>query len=241
MWKSYKAFTKRSDRLELYLLCPAICICCYAMYLWDMAGDLAEHWARLSSLGEDSMYFILHVFPKELGVFMSLMLPSTVAIYDYYLEELFHKNENLNFLRRSCKGRQALMDAVKMDLLLRLGSLALIFWGMVLLECCLLEAIVGFEFRNFISLGIFSWLSRVSIVFTADMLAVTYRRIFPGKLGIVVSAFLASMLIAILSMFIVEYFIVVPFIIVLGILLAAGNLALAKRRWKEGVLDEKSD
>ena len=73
MWKSYKAFTKRSDRLELYLLCPAICICCYAMYLWDMAGDLAEHWARLSSLGEDSMYFILHVFPKELGVFMSLV------------------------------------------------------------------------------------------------------------------------------------------------------------------------
>ena len=236
MWKSYKAFMKKSDRIQFYLLYPACCVFCYALLLW--------YWAPGLSAGEIIDFFEIHSSRTEVNVFAIMMtiMPSVAYFLADYcsLSELFwKKNENLYFLRRSCKGRQALMDAVKMDLLLRLGSLALTFGGMILAER-LIGAKFCFSFRNLEAQGYFG-LSGIVICFTMVTLVVTLCRIFPGYIKSALFIYLGMMLEIAMSILSERHFMTVVVLMVLGALLVAGNLALAKRRWKEGIVDEKGD
>ena len=235
MWKSYKAFMKKSDRIQFYILYPACCMLFYALLLWRCAPGLRS--------GEIIDFFEIHSKRTEVNVFaIFLTIVPSVAYFlsDYCsLAELFgKKKENLYFLRRSCKGRQVLLDAVKMDLLLRLGGLALSFGGMVLVEL-LIGAIYQFSFRSLLTQGVF-WLSGVVICFTVVTLVVTLIRLISGNLLIMLLCYFGIMLEGALSVLVAEYIIALPVLMVLGALLAAGNLALAKRRWKEGAKDEES-
>lgn len=236
MWKSYKAFMKKSDRIQFYLLYPACCIFFYALLLW--------YWAPGLSTGEIIDFFELHSNRTEVNVFAILLtiLPSVAYFLTDYcsLAELFgNKKETLYFLRRSCKGSQVLMDVVKMDLLLRLVSLALTFGGMILVEC-FIGARFHFAFRSLKAQGYFG-LSGIVICFTMVTLVVTLCRIFPGYIKGGLFIYLGIVLEGAMGILSAEHFMTAPILMVLGASLAAGNLALAKRRWKEGVQDEKGD
>ena len=227
MWKSYKAFMKKSDRLQSGLLYPACCICCYAGLLWYCAPGLKT--------GE-----FIDFFDPFVNIW--IILPGIAYFFtDYWaLGEVFQKKkENLYFLRRSCKGRQVLLNAVKMDFLFRLGCLALSFGGMVIAEL-LIGARYRFSFRSLIAQGYF-WLSGVVICFSAVTLVVTLSRVFPGYLKGILFLYLGFLLEAFLSILVTKHFVVLPCLMVLSALLVAGNLELTKRRWKEGVQDEKHD
>ena len=128
MWKSYKAFMKKSDRIQFYLLYPACCIFFYALLLWIMTRRLSAE----EIIDSFEIHFGLEAV-NSWTVAWTILFSAAYFLTDYdSLVELFwKKRENLYFLRRSCKGRQVMQGAVKMDFLLRLGSLALIFGGSV--------------------------------------------------------------------------------------------------------------
>lgn len=236
MWKSYKAFMKKNDRIQFYLLYPACCIFFYTLLLW--------YWAPGLRAGEIIDFFEIHSSRTEINGFSILLtiLPSVAYFLTDYcsLAELFwKKKENLYFLRRSCKGKQALINATKMDLLLRLGSLALTFGGMVLVEL-LIGARFQFSFRS-LKAQCYFWLSGVVICFTMVTFVVTLSRIFPGYIKGGLFIYLGIMMESAMSILSQEHFLTVPALMVLGVLLAAWNLSLAKQRWKEGIVDEKDD
>ena len=72
-------------------------------------------------------------------------------------------------------------------------------------------------------------------------LVVTLCRIFPGYIKSALFIYLGIMLEIAMSILSERHFLTVVVLMVLGALLVAGNLALAKRRWKEGIVDEKGD
>ena len=236
MWKSYKAFMKKSDRIQFYLLYPACCIFFYALLLWIMTRRLSAE----EIIDSFEIHFGLEAV-NSWTVAWTILFSAAYFLTDYAsLMELFwKKRENLYFLRRSCKGRQVMQGAVKMDFLLRLGSLALIFGGSVFVEL-LIGTRFHFSFRSLKAQGYFC-LSGIVICFTMVTLVVTLCRIFPGYIKSALFIYLGMMLEIAMSILSERHFMTVVVLMVLCALLVAGNLALANRRWKEGIVDEKGD
>ena len=236
MWKSYKIFLKRKDRLLFWLIYPICCICIYVFRLWYLAPGLrAREMIDFYEVGSNRTE--VNVF----AIFITVLTSLAYFFTDYAsLGELFLKKKGKqDFLRLSCKGKEVFLNAVKIDLLLKLVSLALAYGGMVLAEL-LIGARFHLAFRSLEAQGCF-WLSGTVICFTTLTFVMTLSRFFPGDLKGVLFILLGVEIEGVLLTMAALHFWVVPVLMLAGIFLAAGNLMLAERRWKEGERDEESD
>ena len=225
MWKCYRVFMKKSDRLQIYLIFPLAFACIYAMLLW---------WAPIFRNGEYQVFLEGNLKWQTAisNQIFRTFLPS-VAFWlaeAGSLGELFEREDGkLDLLRLSCKGKQVYLRAVKMDLVLRAWTLALLYGGMVVAELAV-GALCHFQLRSMARAGYF-FLEEVTICYFAVTLAVTLGRLFPGYIRrfmfFIFSAYLARVI-----KFLADF---VP-MVVLAVALADGllawaNVCLAESRW----------
>lgn len=237
MWKSYKVFMRKRDRILFYLIFPLLCMILYAILLIKLAPGLKS--------GELINFFDVNSKRTEMKMFVILLsiLPCVPFFItdECSLGELFwKKKENMDFLRRSRKGKEVFIDAVKMDYVLRFATLALIFGGAAIVEI-LIGAWHGYEFRSWSVRGIFFLLETVTCFMVTTLVNTLGRLISNGILRGALIYFGMAVVVGVMTVEAGLYLWLIPVMVILSLLLLGINVHLAKRRWEEDARDDQGD
>lgn len=236
MWKSYKVFMRKRDRILFYLIFPLLCMVLYAILLIKMAPGLKS--------GELLNFFEVNSKRTEVNVFVLVL--TFLPCIPYFLSDecslgilFWGKNEDMDGLRRSCRGKRVFLNAVKMDYALRFSAFALIFGGAVLVET-LIGAWHGFEFRSWSVRGMFFLVEAVTCFTVVTLVNALGRKFSNGILRGLLTYFgmLAAGAMAVNAW---RYPWLIVIMMILSLLLMGFNVRMAKRKWEEDARDDQGD
>ena len=228
---------RKRDRILLYLIFPLLCMILYAMLLIKMVPEL--------KMGELIDFFDVASKRTEMKSWVSVIsiLPCVPFFFtdECSLGELFWgKNERMDFLRRSRKGKEVFLGAVKMDCILRFAAFVLIFGGAAIVEV-LIGAWQGYDFRNWSMRGTFFLMEAVTCFMGTTMVTTLGRMSSNGILRGFLMYLGMSVVVGFMTVGAGPYPWLILVVVIIDLLLAGVNVRVANRKWKENEGDDQRD